>query len=81
MGLKNLSLVINIWHHLTSLVTPRGDPQDNFVYPILTLMMDSYIITPLDWNTQNMLERSFTYSKTCLKRPLKRRPKKGFQDQ
>ena len=37
------SLVIIDWHHMASFVMPIGDPPDRFFYPILTLMMDSYI--------------------------------------
>ena len=39
-----MSLAITVCHHLTSLVMPIGDPQDGFVYPTLTLMMESYNI-------------------------------------
>ena len=40
MGWKNLSLGITICHHLASLSGLR----DEFSYPTLTLMMDSYIL-------------------------------------
>ena len=42
---KNLSLLITVCHHSTSLVMPIGDPQNGFFYPTLTLMTDSYILT------------------------------------
>ena len=42
VGTKNPSLVNTICHHLASLVMPNGDPQDEFFYPTLTLMIDSY---------------------------------------
>ena len=36
------SLAIPVCLHLASLVMPIGDPPDDFFYPTLTLMMDSY---------------------------------------
>ena len=45
MGLKNPSVAITILHYLASLVMPIGDPDDVFSYPILTLMLDSYILS------------------------------------
>ena len=40
MGWKNLSLRITVCHHLARL----SDLRDEFSYPSLTLMMDSYIL-------------------------------------
>ena len=31
-------------HHLSCFVMPKGDTQDNFFYPILTLLIDSDIL-------------------------------------
>ena len=33
------------FHHLASLFTPIGDPQDGFFYPTLTLVVDSYYMS------------------------------------
>ena len=44
-GKKNLSLTTTVSHHLASLMMPNSDPRDGFYYPILTRMIDSYIIT------------------------------------
>ena len=44
VGWKNPSLGITVCHHLASLVMPNSDPRDSFFYPILTLMIDSYVI-------------------------------------
>ena len=41
MGKKNLSLSITDCHHSASLVMPIRDPQADFFYPTLTLMIDS----------------------------------------
>ena len=38
------SLGINVCNHWASLVIPNGDPLDGFLYPILTLMKDSYSV-------------------------------------
>ena len=35
-----------IWHHSASLVMPKCDPRDRFVYPYLTQMMDSFSCMP-----------------------------------
>ena len=43
VGYKNLSLGITVCHHSANLVMPNGDPRDGFLYPTLTLMVDSYI--------------------------------------
>ena len=45
IGLKNPSLVITISNHSGRLVMPISDPQDEFFYPSLTLMMDPYMLT------------------------------------
>ena len=44
MGWENPSLAVTVCHHPASLVMPMGDPRDGFLYPTLTLMMDSYIM-------------------------------------
>ena len=44
VGSKNPSLVITVCHHSASLLMPNGDPRDEFFYPTLTLIVDSYII-------------------------------------
>ena len=31
--------------YMSSLVMPNGDPRDEFFYPTITLMIDSYILT------------------------------------
>ena len=36
---------VTVWHHEASLVMPKCDPRDSFVYPYLTLMLDSSILT------------------------------------
>ena len=41
MGLKNPSLRITVCHHSANFVMPKGESQDRFFYPTLTLMMDS----------------------------------------
>ena len=43
-GIENLSLVITLCHHATSLMMSKGDPWDEFFYHILTLTIDSYIL-------------------------------------
>ena len=54
VGWKNLSLVITVCHHSTSLEMPMGDPQDGFFYPTPTLMIDSYsLIMPTNSSQQN----------------------------
>ena len=40
---KNSPLEITVCHHLASLMMPIDGPRDIFFYPILKLMMDSYI--------------------------------------
>ena len=40
--IENPPLRITVCHHSASLVMPKGDPQNIFFYPTLTLMMDSY---------------------------------------
>ena len=45
MGWENPSLEITDCHHLASLMMPNGGPRGGFLNPILTLMMDPYIIT------------------------------------
>ena len=40
---RDLSLEITVCDHSASLVMPNGDPWDGIFYPILTLMIDSYI--------------------------------------
>ena len=40
--IENPSLGITICHHSASLVMPDGDHGDGFIYPTLTLMIDSY---------------------------------------
>ena len=62
----------------------NGDPLDNFFYPILTLTMYSYIPIQYCWNQLIVTLLSLltdTYSKTCVKQPLSKIPKIGFQDQ
>ena len=44
VGYKNSSLEITICHHSASLVMPIGDLREGFVYPTLTLMMNSYYL-------------------------------------
>ena len=53
-GIENLSLVIIVCHHSTSLVMPIGDPRDTFFDPTLTLMMDSYTLYLLVWSAENL---------------------------
>ena len=36
--------MITVCPYLASLVMPNGDPPGGFIYPTLTIMMDSYII-------------------------------------
>ena len=43
--IENPSLGITVCHHSASLVMPKGDPRDEFSYPTLTLMIDSYNLT------------------------------------
>ena len=47
---NNPSLAITDCHHSASLEMPIGDPRDGFFYPILTLMMDTYILTCFNIN-------------------------------
>ena len=35
---------VTVFHPSVSLVMPNGDPRDELLYPILTLMSDSYSI-------------------------------------
>ena len=39
---SNLSLGITVCHRSASLVMPSGDPRDEFFYPTLTHMIDSF---------------------------------------
>ena len=41
---ENQSFGINICHHLANLMMPSGDPRDGFLYPILKLMVYSYML-------------------------------------
>ena len=36
--------MVTVCHHSASLVMPICDPQDGFLYPILSLMIDNYIL-------------------------------------
>ena len=46
VGFKNPSLAITDCHPSASLVMPIGDPQDDFLYPTLILMIDTFSIIP-----------------------------------
>ena len=57
--------MITVCHHSASLVKPKSDPRDGFFYPILTLLIDSYILqqeeeaeTPVP--SENRFERELT---------------------
>ena len=41
--MENQSLGIVASHHSVSLVMPNGGPWDGYVYPTLTVVIDSYI--------------------------------------
>ena len=44
VGKKNPSLWITNCQHSARLVIPNGDLRDGYFYPILTLMIDSFIL-------------------------------------
>ena len=44
-GIEKSVLPDHCFHHSAILKIPNGDPRNGFFYPILTLMVDSYILS------------------------------------
>ena len=61
-------------HRLSSLMMPNSDPQEGFFYPTLTLR-----IVPRRVRIIRM-KISTSYSKICVKQPLKNRQNKDLND-
>ena len=53
-------VTITDFHHLANLKMPNGDPQDGFLYPILTRMIDSYIPSVFSRVNANIFVSIFT---------------------